>query len=219
MIVTNANPIRSRIDWKTSNAAVKEILKDGTPKWVSHPLDFKRMAQEDYLASKEQSDAGASLYKLQDQNLFTDHAQRLIHPMDTRRFIGKLRDNGISCFTHQTPYQPGIPLWLANTTGLFCKVPVRELLGYQRICNLRIPMMYEWSIILTDEHDLQKAHIIGWRTALSQLIIKRVLTEAQAHAIYGEPRGATSRRYRNTLYQFRNGRLKENDGKQITDLA
>ena len=48
VIVTNANPIRSRIDWKTSNAAVKEILKDGTPKWVSHPRDFKRMAQEDY---------------------------------------------------------------------------------------------------------------------------------------------------------------------------
>ena len=48
--------ITSRLDLAATEAAVKEILKDGTPKWVSHPEDFRSMAQEVLAEEKEHSD-------------------------------------------------------------------------------------------------------------------------------------------------------------------
>jgi len=208
---TNKNPLNASHNLHASAQALKELYKGGTPAWIAHPEDFKDYANEDYYAQKEISDHNAKPYKLQDQELFTDYAPRLVHPMHVRTFVEKLRANGVQCFMYQEPPQPGIPVWLANTCALHAVVPSRSRLGHQKICNLRIPKMYEWSTLLTDSHDLQKAHLIGWRTALCQLIVRRVLTETEAHRIFGEPLGITSERYKNTLYQFRNGRLKEND--------
>lgn len=213
-----SDAIRSRLDRTMAAETQKELYKGGTPKWISHPEDYREMANEDYLASKEQSDSDARQYQLEDQELFVNREARMINRMWTRDFIKKLRDNGVRCFTHQTPPEPGIPAWLANTTGLYAIVPRQEGKGFQKICNLRIPAMFEWSIILTDRHGLQTAHIIGWRTPLSQLITRKVLAEQKAHQIFGAPKGFTSRRYRRTLYEFRNGRLKNDDGKHL-DLA
>lgn len=209
-----SSPVKSWRNIAKTRAAFGELLKGGTPKWVSHPKDYKNFAIEDYLQWKERSDKMAAQFRWEDQDLYTDVESRLIRPMWTRVFIDKLRTNGVKCHTRQANWNEKAPppWWLANTTGLYAEVPSQRELGFQKICNLFIPRMFEWSILLTDEHNLPCGQVIGWRTAVSELIIKKVLTETKAHEIFGEPSGAQSVPYRRKLFKFRNGVIKDNDG-------
>lgn len=67
--------------------------------------------------------------------------------------------------------------------------------------------MYEWSILKLDNHNLPAGELRGWRTVLAELIKSEILTEWQAHQIFGQPSGnACFRRYRETLWELRNGK-------------
>jgi hypothetical protein len=210
-----------RSNWSRTRAekAAKEILGKGIPRWASHPGEFKNWALECYARDKEESERQVAAYRLEEQETLKDHKARMVRLIGTREFIKKLRDSGVSCFTYQVPPTDQTPRELLNTVGLWCEVPSERGIGHlyrgirhQYICYMDIPTMYEWSVLRTDAHDLPIGEAFrGWRTVLSQLIQKKVLTEAQAHNIFGPPYGQTSRVYRKTLYEFRNGRLKQND--------
>jgi hypothetical protein len=211
--------IRSNMTVAKAWKSTREILRGGVPRWASHPKDFKNWALECYFEDKERSDAQVADYRMEGQDLLTDRKARLIKGMHSRSFIQKLRDNGVNCFTYQVPPGPETPKELLNTVGLWAEVPTERGIGHlyrgirhQYVCYMQIPMMYEWSLLRLDAHHLPigEAHR-GWRTVLSQLILKKVLTEAQGHRIFDEPTGRQSLKYRKTLYEFRNGRLQQND--------
>jgi hypothetical protein len=117
--------------------------------------------------------------------------------MSTRDFILKLRKNGVRCFT--------IDNGMKGTVGLWAMRPNANQPTY--VCFLQIPAMYEWSLLRLDGHGLPAGERFrGWRTVLSQLIVKKVLTEKRAHEIFGRPtESINGRRYRETLFNYRNG--------------
>lgn len=219
-----SNPIRSNMTQAKAERTAQRILKDGTPKWVSHPKDFKQWAMECYLKDKEESDAQVIGYRMEGQDLLTDRKARLIHTMTTRDFLEKLRMNGVHCFVYQVPPSAATPRELLNTVGLWAEVPSEKSIGHewqgrfhQYVCYMQIPFMHEWSLLRLDAHSLPigEAHR-GWRTVLSQLIMKKVLTEEKAHQIFGKPVGRQSLKYRKTLYDFRNGRIGNERRDEIT---
>lgn len=196
-LATTDDPIRSRHDLKTTRQSIKDLLANGTPKWVSHPEDYKALAKESYLADKEQSDAMVREYRMQGQEILSDAKPRMVNIIQTREFIKKLRDNGIRCFTFQNGHPQQVGLWACR--------PNSVELTY--VCFMQIPCMYEWSVLRLDRHGLPNGEDFrGWRTVLSQLVVKDIATETKLHKIFGRPTDAiTSRRYRQTLFNFRNG--------------
>jgi hypothetical protein len=213
------DPIRSNMTPAKAARTARKLMRYGVPRWASHPHEFKNYALECYQRDKEQSDAQVADYRMEGQDLLTDRKARLINGMHSRDFIEKLRDNGVNCFTYQVPPGPETPKELLNTVGLWAEVPNERGIGHlyrgirhQYVCYMDIPMMHEWSLLRLDRHNLPigEAHR-GWRTVVSQLILKKVLTESQAHQIFGAPKGRQSLKYRKTLYEFRNGRLQQND--------
>jgi len=104
---------------------------------------------------------------------------------------------------------------MPQTVALWAKPKYSNQVVY--IAYLQIPCMYEWSILRLDKHGLPNGEDYrGWRTVIVQLIEKEVLTEQQAHRIFRPPtESIVSRRYRKSLYLFRNRNRQE---KQVTIL-
>lgn len=193
------DPIKSRHDLKTTRETIKQLLSGGTPDWVRFPHDYKAFAQESFAAEKEISNSLVKDYKMDDQELLTDAAPRMVNILMARDFVKKLQDSGIKCFTVYN----GLP----QTVGLWAKDRHTDEMLY--IAYMQIPCMYEWSVLRLDNHGLPNGEDYrGWRTVVCQLILKGVLTEAEADKIFGRPTDAVvSRRYRKTLFEFRNRRL------------
>lgn len=190
------DPIRSHHDLNRTRQSIKELLKDGTPDWVKFPHDYKALAQEWKEYEKQQSDAMVAQYRMPGQEILSDPEPRKINIVNTREFLKRLRDNGVTCFT----FYNGMP----GTVGLWACRPNRSEVEYIAYCQ--VPCMYEWSVLRLDAHGLPNGEDFrGWRTVLSQLIIKEILTEEKAHKIFGEPSGPASVIYRRTLWNFRNG--------------
>ena len=68
--------------------------------------------------------------------------------------------------------------------------------------------MYEWSVLKLNDRNLPIGEDFrGWRTVLIQLIEKDILTEYQAHEIFGHPSGSkVFSRYHQSLWEVRNRR-------------
>ena len=196
------DPYKSRHDLKTTRESIKQLLANGTPDWFSHPEDYKNYVRESFQAEKEQSDSLVANYKMDDQELLIDFKARMVNPMRSRDFIKKLRDNNIKCFTMDC----GLP----GTVGLWCAVPTKHGEDAKYICFIQVPAMFEWSILRLDAHNLPAGERFrGWRTVLFRLIEEDVLTEEQAHKIFGKPtESIVSRRYRRNLRLLRARRRK-----------
>lgn len=198
----NANDIdifTSHHDMPTTAASVQELLAGGTPDWVKRPEEYKNYAREAMQAEREISLDMVERYQMDDQEELTDAKARMVKPMSTEAFINKLRKNSVQpvkCFT--------VYNGLEGTVGLWCIPP--KVTGRARyVCYLRTPMMYEWSVLKLDNHNLPAGELRGWRTPIMELIKKEILTEWQAHQIFGEPSGnKIFRRYRRSLWEFRN---------------
>lgn len=191
------NPYQVQRDNRTTQETIKKMLADGTPDWFTHPEDYKNFVKESFQAEKEQSDLLVAGYKMEDQDLLTDVKARMVNPMRSRDFIQKLRDNGVKCFT--------IDCGLPGTVGLWCALPTQHGQDAKYICFIQVPAMFEWSVLRTDRHGLPAGEKYrGWRTVLFRLIEENVLTEQQAHKIFGKPtEGVVSRRYRRNLRLLR----------------
>jgi|SRR5579859_14282 len=194
-----SNPWEGRHDLKRTRETISKLLAGGTPNWVKWPKDYKAFAQESFLADKEVSDIMAKRYKMEDQELLLNEVARKVNPISTRDFIQKMRNSGIKCYTIEMGYPPQtVALW-AFKPGTDHVVPV---------CYLQVPAMYEWSILRLDKRGLPNGEAYrGWRTVEVQLIEKGIITEAQAHRIFGRPvDGPVSRKFRHSLFWFRNRR-------------
>lgn len=194
-----ADPWKARQDLKTTRETIKKLLAGGTPNWFKWPKDYKAFAQEAILADKEVSDKMAYRYKMEDQEALLNEEARKVNPVRTRDFIDKLRRAGIKCYSIDNGFPPAtVALWAfkPNTDHV---VPV---------CYLQVPAMYEWSVLRLDHRGLPNGEAFrGWRTVEVQLIEKGIITEEQAHRIFGRPvDGSVSRRFRKNLWFFRNRR-------------
>lgn len=194
---SDVDVIKSKHDLKTTRESIKALLSNGTPNWVKWPEDYKNFVAESFQEDKELSDQQVSSYKMEDQHVLTNAVARKVNPMGSREFILKLRKNGVRCFTIDN----GMP----QTVGLWAMKPnsIRPIY----VCYIQIPAMYEWSLLRLDEHDLPAGERFrGWRTVVSQLIVKKILSENKAHEIFGKPTDSINgRRYRETLFNLRNG--------------
>jgi len=194
----NDEIITSHHDVSTTEETVKMLLANGTPDWVKRPKEFKNYAREAFLREKEISDEMVDRYKMEDQDDLTNIKARHVNRMDTDEFMRKLRRAGIKCFTVYN----GLP----GTVGLWC-IPPRVTGKARYICYLRTPFMYEWSTLKLDNHNLPAGELRGWRTAIVELVKCEILTEWQAHQIFGSPSDAdVFRRYRESLWEIRNGK-------------
>lgn len=104
-----------------------------------------------------------------------------------------------------------LPAYLSATirnglSGLYVFTPDVKGGHWHYVCGVQACMMYEYSVIRLDSHDLpinEKKR--GWRTVLLRLITGSFISEEDAHQVFGEPfSGPISRRYREQLYWFRN---------------
>jgi len=193
--------ITSHHDVPTTTASIQEILAGGTPDWVKRPHEWKNYARESFLREKEISDEMVERYQMEDQIELTNAKARLVNPMSTDQFMHKLRTNSIcpvKCFTVYNGLQ--------GTVGLWCIPP--KVTGRARyVCYIRVPFMYEWSLLKLDKHNLPAGELRGWRTAIVELVKCEILTEWQAHQIFGNPSGNRCfRRYRESLWEIRNGK-------------
>jgi len=190
--------ITSHHDVSTTEETVKMLLANGTPDWVKRPKEFKNYAREAFLREKEISDEMVDRYKMEDQDDLTNIKARHVNRMDTDEFMRKLRHAGIKCFTVYNGLQ--------GTVGLWC-IPPRVTGKARYVCYLRTPFMYEWSTLKLDNHNLPAGELRGWRTAVVELVKCEILTEWQAHRIFGSPSDAdVFRRYRESLWEIRNGK-------------
>jgi hypothetical protein len=181
----------------TTASTIRELLKDGTPDWVSHPEHYRAMAEEDKAMHRENTLRMAAEYAVEDQDLFTDEESRKVNIMHAVDFMRKLRAAGVKCFSHDSQLRNG-------TAGLHAIVPGDGGAQCTFIATMQVPFMCEWSVIKTDAYGAMTGFkYIGWRDSVLALIRKRVLTEEKAHEIFGPPRGAASRRYRRLLKEFR----------------
>lgn len=196
------NPIKSTHDLKTTRETIKQLLAGGTPNWVKWPQDYRAFVKEQFAAQKEVSDRMAKFYQIEDQDILQNAEGRKVNAMATRDFIQKLRANGVKCFTIDNGFPP-------QTVALWAIKPGTDYPTY--ICYLQVPAMYEWSVLKVDSHNVPMGEDFrGWRTVLSQLIIKDILTEARAHEIFGKPvLNKISRVYRRTLWHHRNDKKLE----------
>ena len=118
----------SGINTPETQSTIKEILKGGTPDWYSHPEDYKAMAQESYLQSKDNADNLVNEYKFPNQHRFTDPA-RMVNRMTLKDFQSKLRNNGLTCWIDaqgrmQELFSPNGNVYGEGTTTV--KIPLRS---------------------------------------------------------------------------------------------
>lgn len=204
------NAWNEKHDLNATSESIQSMLSGGTPNWVRWPQDYKAFAKEAFAAEKERSDLMAERYKMEDQESLTNESARKVNPMSTLEFLQKLRKFGIKCFIIDN----GLP----KTVALWC-LPPKQLQKARYVCYMQVPGMYEWSVLKVDPHGVPMGEKFrGWRTVIAQLIEKEILTEYQAHQIFGKPsHNPIFSRYHETLWEIRNGRrhagdiLREND--------
>lgn len=191
----STNPVTTR----QTQAVIKEMLKDGTPDWFTHPEDYKHWAREAYLADKEKSDDQVAEYRDANEAVLTDFDASFVNIIGTKDFMNKLRANKVRCWSHDA----GMP----KTMGLWVSMPGIKDPIY--ITFMQVPAMPEWDIMRLDEHYLPDGlDYRGWRSVVYELINKKILTEQKAHEIFGAPTGDRACLYRRNLWKLRNGKKK-----------
>jgi hypothetical protein len=152
---------------------------------------------------RENNAATASKGKMPDQELMLRNtAQRKGKPMHHITFLKKLREAGIQCWYNEQPFE--------GIIGLRAIRKGYEQLGVQYICGVKLGWTTEYDFFHYDQYGVElNRKFIGWRSVLIQLISKGILTETQAHKIFGTPQLCdASLLYRRSLYQIRADRGK-----------
>ncbi len=185
---------------------VKAILKDGTPKWVRFPQDYRSFAREEFEREKKVSDDLVREYRMENQDDLTDEKTRKVNIMHMRTFLRRLRENGVQCVTSYAG--------LLDTVGFFAVIPGYGQLGHQYITWMQVPYACEWDVIRLDRHHLPNGFAYrGWRSILAELIKREVVTEQWVNDLFGYPMGAASKLYRWNLWRYRNRRGRQQKGR------
>ena len=185
---------------------IKQILKGGTPKWYSHPEDYRNLVAEWHKEAHENLLAECRYYKCDNQESLSNPAGRRVNLMAAAVFMRKLRtEGGLTCFSHDSTLQDG-------SASLFVLMPTAAGGAWTPMCSIQVPLMWEWPLIRVDPRTNLPSGFrdIGWRCAVRCLITSGALTEARAHEIFGKPRVfAGSRIYRQMLWEYKNQRSKQ----------
>lgn len=192
------DPWKERHNVAATQQSIKELLADGTPHWVRFPEEYKSYVQEAFAQEKQISDDMAVQYRWDDQDILSDAKSRMVNPMHVIEFVQKLETNGVKCEVRYC----GMP----QTIGLWCQ-PQNTTSKFRYVCYLQVPAMYEWSVMRLNRHNIPDGEDYrGWRTAVVQLVKKDVLSEREAHRIFGVPSpNERSSRYFRSLWEKRNG--------------
>lgn len=176
---------------------LQKICQDGTPDWVSHPNDYRNMAEEEYFRELENSCDKVAEYRTMREEFLRDDSIRLINFMHARDFVNRLKEYGVECLLGWN----GIP----RQAALYAVSPRERRKGHQNICMVQIPWMPEWSTWNVEKHGILNGESSrGWRTVLYHLIRTRTITESQASEWFGEPGGPAAHLHRKDLYALRN---------------
>lgn len=152
---------------------------------------------EEELAKQKELNAGiAKEYQWLTPEEYAAEGPRIGTVLSHESFIGKLRHAGVRCWYRQHPHPDKATFLYSNAGGT---------LTPQVGCWVQRGLMPEYSLMRFDDHGVPvNERRRGWRTCLLQLILKGVLTEAEAHEEFGSATGPASERYLSTLYAFRN---------------
>lgn len=145
----------------------------------------------------ESNQARAQKNRLPDSNwMKRNEFQRRGQIMHHLTFLEKLRAHGIKCW-----YNPPIK----GLVGLRAIRKGYEQLGIQYICAVKVGYTTEFDFFHYDRYGVElNRKYIGWRSVLLQLINKGILTEREAHKIFGPPLlNEASSLYRRALQQTR----------------
>lgn len=127
---------------------------------------------------------------------------RILH-MNT--FLTMLKRAGLRCwYSDKGGMAKTLGLYVSHVgTGLKCKHPNGEA---HYVCFVQVPFMQEFEELHFDRYDVPLGpKRRGWRTVLLRLIEDGLLSEPNAHKIFGDPSsGIQSRRYRQYLHYVRN---------------
>jgi hypothetical protein len=199
----------------TSDAAPSAEIED----------EVDRIYEENYAAAARQR------WQHQDRFMGRENEEaRLVNILHPHAFFRKLQQAGVDArieaphyYVWDIDHKTGKPiqvkkertagrLWLHDdaVNGLLgisawvwsSKAGLRER---KCVSSLQHPCGPEWSLMYFDEFDVPiKERFRGWRTTLLHLILKDVITEAEAVAAFGQvPLSDVSMVYRQTLYAHR----------------
>lgn len=159
--------------------------------------------KEEYYRLFEGNVESRKQYRFAHQDEFKLHREgRILH---MNKFLGMLKDTGVDAWYNTKGGMPktlGLNVLHAGTYDA-CKHESGEP---HYVCFVQVPFMQEYEEMHFDRYDVPLgSKRRGWRTVLLNLVMQGVLTEAQAHEVFGAPdNNIVSRRYREQMKFFRN---------------
>lgn len=195
---TVGNDWESEIKGKGLNEAQAAYIAS-LPRDESKNNQTKELLAELYEENADTASNGRLPYR---EIMRRNEAARKGKVMHHLTFLKKLRKLGIQCWYNSTPWE--------GIIGLRAIRPGFERQGLQFICGVKLGLTTEYDIFHYDRYGVElNKKFIGWRSVIIQLIAKGIITESQAHSIFGIPGvNEASAIYRRELHNIRNNRGK-----------
>lgn len=189
----------SKAPWETYAASFDEKLDPKLEQEIAeyskrHHTKSSSQNEEELCRQKEINQELAKQYQWLHPDEYADAGPRIGRIRHSSEFLNLLRKCGINCWYRQHPQPKKLTLMVHR----FGSVP-------EIACWVQEGYVPEYTIMGFDEHGVPLAEKYrGWRTPLLQLILKGILTEEKADAVFGKASGPASERYLRTLYGARN---------------
>ena len=172
-------------------------LQAAIEEYASRVSDAAPTAQSDEELCRltENNERAAKDYQWVTPEEYANAKDRIGHVMGVATFIRTLQKAGVKCWYRRHPHPDKLTL-IVLRTGHEPEVGCWVQFGY----------MPELSVMRFDDHGIPTTEKNrGWRTCLLQLILKSVISQADAEKAFGKtPTTETFHRYNSTLQQFRN---------------
>ena len=197
--------LSSKAPWETYS---QELAVETTPELDAQIAEYAEkhydeaesstQTKEALAEQKELSYDAADEYRWLSPEEYADVEARIGRILHSSEFISILRRKlGVQCWYRDHPQPDKLTL-------------VVQKRGQERIpptvgCWVKNGFAPEYSVMGFDDHGVPLAEKYrGWRTCLLQLILKDVITEENAHKVFGAAERTCDERYNRTLHSWRN---------------
>jgi hypothetical protein len=193
-----------RAPWETYSASLEEKidpkLQAEIDEYATKRHEKSSEQNEEELARwKEENDYLSKQYQFLSPEEYADEDARkgeLRHSSDLIKIFRE--ELKLKCWYRDHPHKDKITL-----------VVKREGQEPEVGCWVQLGWMPEYSVVRFDDHGVPlNEKYRGWRTVLLQLILKGIVSEEAAHAVFGKATGPASERYNATLFSVRNNYAK-----------
>ena len=189
--------------WETYDESFNERLGASLEAAIEEYSKVDRVESKDsqtletLAEQKEMADAASREYQFVTPDEYEDRGARIGRIIHSSHFIEILQQNcGLTCWYRNHPEPRKITLVVDRTHGIT---------DPETACWVQEGFMPEFSMMQFDDHGVPiSEEFRGWRTCLLQLILKKMLTEPIATAVFGEATGPAAAKYNAYLYGFRN---------------